>query len=213
LKMQKKPKRPAVHRRYGSGPAKMDEEREPTATKTDDQPSKALIKTNASNNRLQPAKAPSRPPQKVTFWPPKVEGTRKGRRLQIKCTLDKSYPNFHFIFDYRYVDEREVHNRQSRETQMSRGTVSTNENAWVILFERTGSNEYFIKSEVGLAEYERLKSKQSEPISVLRGSGERGIATIVTVPSEYNLPGLWCKAKSFYELWIYVPSSCYRKKF
>ncbi|RYP14041.1 hypothetical protein DL767_010438 [Monosporascus sp. MG133] len=91
-----------------------DEGGEPTVSKTDDQPSQARVKANTLN-QLQLVQAPSRRPQKVTSWPPDEEATRKGKRLLIKCTLDKSYPNFRFVFDYGYLNKREVNNYQIRE--------------------------------------------------------------------------------------------------
>jgi hypothetical protein len=150
------------------------------------------------------------PPQQMNFSDPVFEKTKRGSRVKITCTLLKSYPNFHLECDYEYIDKKETVNYSITEVRVSLARISTRENLWVIAFEKKGYNEDFIKGVVGEAEYARLESEVDGPIV---GDSKPGrifrISKKVNVPEGFDLGGIWCKAKSFYKMLIFVPSDDY----
>ncbi|KAL2168403.1 hypothetical protein VTG60DRAFT_7316 [Thermothelomyces hinnuleus] len=155
------------------------------------------------------------PPQHMTFSEPLLEQTKRGRRLRITCTLEKSYPNFHIECDYTYVDRSERVNSSQTDTRISSAVITTRENVWIVVFEQMGYNEEFIKGLVGETEYARLDGDVSEPI---KGHGKPSdLATVkvhkkIKIPEGFDLGGIWCKAADFYEMRIYVPAKEYKHK-
>ncbi|AEO62059.1 hypothetical protein MYCTH_2312984 [Thermothelomyces thermophilus ATCC 42464] len=155
------------------------------------------------------------PPQHMTFFGPLLEQTKRGRRLRITCTLEKSYPNFHIECDYTYVDKSERVNSSQTDTRISSAVIRTRENIWIVVFEQMGYNEEFIKGLVGETEYARLDGDVGEPI---KGHGKTSdLATVkvhkkIKIPEGFDLGGIWCKAADFYEMRIYVPAKEYKHK-
>ncbi|AEO63817.1 uncharacterized protein THITE_48227 [Thermothielavioides terrestris NRRL 8126] len=152
------------------------------------------------------------PPQHMTFSEPLLENKKRGRRLRITCTLEKSYPNFHIECEYTYIDESERVNGSRIDTRISCAVISTRENVWVVTFEQRGYNERFIKGFVGEAEYARLDGEISGPIKGYGKSSDLStvkMAKKIRIPEGYDLGGIWCEAAGFYEMRIYVPAKDY----
>lgn len=148
--------------------------------------------------------------------------------MLIKVILDKSHPNYRFIFEYEYLAERKREEIDSpsnvfvQDQWQSRALITTNENTWRILFEWAGKHEEPFKALLGDDEYAKFRlTPETGSLAQLAGTPNRRngmpsedsqVATaIVPVPVEYDLPRMWCISKGFYELWVYIPAVSYMR--
>ncbi|KAL2138782.1 hypothetical protein VTI28DRAFT_6236 [Corynascus sepedonium] len=156
------------------------------------------------------------PPQHMTFSEPLLEKTWRGTRLVVTCELEKSYPNFHIQCEYIYIDQFERVNLSQTETRISFATISTKENIWIVAIEQKGYNEDFIRGLVGDEEYAKLQEEVSGPVRGYdRCSSPSVVAKVakkITIPQGFDLGGIWCEARGFYKMRIFIPSKGYRSK-
>jgi hypothetical protein len=154
------------------------------------------------------------PDQLMTFSTPAVVKVRGKPQLRISCQLSMSYPNFHILCIYQYVDHTEtMHAEPAKEIRVAAVLLQTKENTWWIALEQHGSSDGFLEQVIGNSDYTRLGAI---PISDA-AQGHRGDITSpegdllmdfqkkITIPVQYDLGRLWCQAVGFYQVDLYIP--------